>query len=86
MPAFNTLVLLCIIINTVLLALDRHPTPEAESRIFNYFNIFFTFFFTFETGIKLFGLAPSEFVQDKYNIFDAIVVIISIMELAINNG
>ena len=55
-PAFNTMIMLIILTNTVLLALERYPLmPQSDQDILFIINIIFTIVFTFEVIIKLIG-------------------------------
>lgn len=49
----------------------------------NAFNIAFTIIFTFEVILKLVGLGVRAYCADRFNVFDAIIVIISILELCL---
>ena len=43
-----------------------------------------TIFFTTEMFIKLIGIGPKFYIRDRFNIFDGIVVLISIAELILS--
>lgn len=74
-----------ILLNTLILATDKYPSPENDLIIQT--NIFFNILFTFECAIKLLGLKFNEWKQDEFNIFDLIIVVASITEvLIISNG
>ena len=63
------------------MALESHPEdPElvAFSKTLNYI---FTAIFALEMIIKLIGLHPRGYAQDSFNIFDGVVVIISLVEV-----
>ena len=47
-------------------------------------NIIFFVVFLLEMLIKLIGMGPRVYVKDQFNIFDAFVVLISIVDLIIN--
>jgi hypothetical protein len=71
---------LIIITNTVVLALDRHPlSPEYAERL-EIINSALSWLFFVEMIVKLIGLGVKEYARDKYNIFDAFIVILSIIE------
>ena len=46
-------------------------------------NQFFTFAFLFECILKLIGLGPANYIKDSFNLFDAIVVSISVIDWVI---
>ena len=49
-------------------------------------NLIFTVVFTSEVAIKLIGLGYKDYFKDRYNIFDLVVVIISLIELKFVDG
>lgn len=74
---------MCIILNTLVLALDSHPIePQMETAI-EYTNLVFYFIFLAEMIIKLFGLGWNAYTRDRSNIFDFVIVIISTIDVAI---
>ena len=54
--------------------------PQLLSQILYYGNFFFTVFFASEMVLKLIGLGIKKYVKDGFNDFDAIIVIIGLME------
>ena len=82
MPAFSTAILFIIILNTFALALDRYPPLNEQTRtVLDLTNVIFTIIFTFEAIIKMVGLGFKGYFRDKFNIFDLVVVIISLIEM-----
>ena len=80
--AFGSIIMLCIVLNTIVLALDKHPPlPEEFQDFLRTLNIFFMIVFTVEVVVKLVGLGLKPFFKDNYNSFDLITVILSIVEL-----
>ena len=68
--------------NTVLLSLDQYPLiAEETSNVFAVFNLIFTVIFTVELIPKIIGLGVKEFVSDPFNKFDAVIVIVSLVEM-----
>ena len=53
-PFFNTVTMAFILLNTVILATDRFPSPEND--LIKQSSQFFTVFFALECAIKLIGL------------------------------
>ena len=47
-------------------------------------NIVFTWLFAAEMLVKIIGLGPKEYVKDYYNVFDAVIVMLSITDFVIN--
>ena len=84
MKWFQTFIILSIIINTITLAMDKYPPPPpAQDAAFQTLNLVFTTVFTVELVLKVVGLGFLRFARDKFNIFDTLVVIVSLAELAL---
>ncbi len=82
-PIFNYSIFVFIIVNTVILSLDRYPAPpKQEQQAIEYLNYFFTGAFTVEMLCKIIGFGFLTYINDGFNILDAIVVIFSLVELA----
>ena len=82
-PKFEMLTVFFIIANTVVMACEIHPlddTYEQTSLICNYV---FTAYFLMEMVVKIIGLGFKGYGQDSMNVFDAVVVVISVIEIII---
>lgn len=86
MPLFGSIILFCILMNTIFLSLERHPMPQSEKNAYNNVNYFFTSVFAIEVILKVIGLSPRKFIMDKFNIFDSIIVLVSVIELFFSSG
>lgn len=81
-PIFNGLIIFIILLNTVVLSMDKYPEYDGEiNNVFNVANTIFTIIFTVEVVLKLIGLGVSGYSADKFNLFDAAIVIVSILEM-----
>ena len=69
--------------NIVVLAMDKYPENPAFEKIHGNLNIFFTCFFVAEMVIKLLGLGFKEYTRDHFNIFDALVVVLSLIDMIV---
>ena len=86
-PLFNSFILLMIVFNTILLAFERYPEPpQSQQDLFADFNIAFIAIFGLEVVIKLVALGIKDFVRDKFNMFDALVVVISLVEVSLSGS
>jgi hypothetical protein len=81
-PIFGGGIIFVILLNTVVLAMDKYPDyPPEIASIFDVGNTFFTIIFTLEVVLKVTGLGVSGFAADKFNLFDASIVIVSLVEM-----
>ena len=79
-PKFGLAITFCIILNTACLACDQHPMdPDFEANL-EMFNFVFTIVFVVEMLLKVPGLGIRRYLSDSFNIFDCIVVLVSIVE------
>ena len=60
--------------------------PKSEKNAYENFNYFFTSIFTLELIFKIIGQSPKTFLADKFNIFDSVIVVISLVELFFSSG
>jgi hypothetical protein len=72
------------VINTACLALDKYPPDEELMEKLDSANIFFFSIFLVELIIKFIGMGPKLYAKDQFNLFDAFVVLISIVDLILN--
>ena len=73
-------------LNTIILSMNKYPNwDEDVDNVFNTMNLVFSIIFTLEVIIKLIGLGTSGFAADKMNLFDATIVVISIVEIVIEH-
>ncbi|CAK63561.1 unnamed protein product (macronuclear) [Paramecium tetraurelia] len=82
---FEAAMNLAVALNTVILALDG-LLPDSSANTLNQFNLGFTILFTIELGLKLIGMGPKNYISDTMNIFDAIIVALSLVELFFLGG
>ena len=81
-----SLTMFLIITNTVLMASEFYGMPNAMAVAYEAVNYFITSYFALEMAVKLVGLTPRGYVADKFNIFDGVVVIVSVVELIITSA
>ena len=83
---FDTAILVCIVLNTVVLAIDHHDMDEKlEEGLFTA-NIVFTFVFVGEMIIKWLGLGLAGYLSEASNIFDFVIVVLSIVEVGLGGS
>ncbi|XP_046657917.1 sodium channel protein para-like isoform X5 [Daphnia pulicaria] len=74
---------LCIVVNTLFMALDHHGMNEEMSRALKMGNYFFTATFAIEATFKLIAISPKFYFREGWNIFDFIIVFLSLLELGL---
>jgi hypothetical protein len=67
-------------LNTVILALDSYPIDTSKEKAFDKINSVLTWMFLGEMVMKLIGLGVATYVKDRFNIFDAFIVILTVAE------
>ena len=77
---FTLIITIFIIANTVTLALDRHPMSSKEKANLETANLIFTIFFLIELILKMISYGMIDYYRDSLNVFDAVIVIISLVE------
>jgi hypothetical protein len=83
---FTSAMVLAIIVNTFVLSLDRYPISNDEAGVLEAVNGAMTYVFLGEMIIMITGLGPNEYSRDSFNLFDATVVVLSIVELIIKTA
>eukprot|EP00937_MAST-01D_sp_MAST-1D-sp2_P001031 g1031.t1 len=79
---FGTVVMIAIVTNTITLAAETNP-PGPNQEALDKINLTLTFVFNVEMVLKLLGLGIYRYARDRMNVFDAIIVIVSDIELII---
>eukprot|EP01062_Namystynia_karyoxenos_P061079 TRINITY_DN5302_c0_g1_i1.p1 TRINITY_DN5302_c0_g1~~TRINITY_DN5302_c0_g1_i1.p1 ORF type:complete len:1975 (+),score=527.51 TRINITY_DN5302_c0_g1_i1:57-5927(+) len=83
---FQRSVFVFIIVNTILLAIEHHGQPRALTEFLAVANFLLTGVFTAEMILKMLAMGMMEYVRDSFNILDAVVVIVSLVELALSGS
>ncbi len=61
----------------------RYDMPDSWANGTQYCNFAFTVYFVLEMVIKLMGLGPRAYVSDNFNIFDAVVTLLGVLDMAL---
>lgn len=72
--AFEIFITICILLNTVIMALKYHKMSSEFEKSLNYLNYFFSLIFNLEAAIKILGCGISYF-KNSWNQFDFLIVI-----------
>ncbi|XP_043470788.1 sodium channel protein para isoform X7 [Leptopilina heterotoma] len=82
-PFVELFITLCIVVNTLFMALDHHDMDNKMEKILKSGNYFFTATFGIEATMKLIAMSPKFYFQEGWNIFDFIIVALSLLELGL---
>uniref|UniRef100_A0A8C2FA61 Voltage-dependent T-type calcium channel subunit alpha n=1 Tax=Cyprinus carpio TaxID=7962 RepID=A0A8C2FA61_CYPCA len=78
---FNRGIMIAILINTLSMGVEYHEQPEELTDVLEISNIVFTSLFALEMLLKLLAYGLYGYISNLYNIFDGIIVIISVCEI-----
>ncbi|XP_072838170.2 sodium channel protein type 2 subunit alpha-like isoform X1 [Pogona vitticeps] len=84
-PFVDLGITICIVINTLFMSMEHYPIENSFSEVLKTGNLVFTGIFTAEMVLKLIALDPYYYFQEGWNIFDSIIVSLSLMELGLSN-
>ncbi|XP_067384978.1 sodium channel protein type 2 subunit alpha-like isoform X1 [Channa argus] len=84
-PFLDLGITICIVLNTLFMALEHYPMTDEFNTMLSVGNLVFTTIFTAEMVLKLIALDPYYYFQQGWNIFDGIIVCLSLMELGLSN-
>ncbi|KAK2894312.1 hypothetical protein Q8A73_016796 [Channa argus] len=84
-PFVDLGITICIVLNTVFMAMEHYPMTEEFEELLSVGNLVFTGIFTAEMVLKLLAMDPYYYFQVGWNIFDSIIVTMSLVELGLAN-
>ncbi|XP_038574611.1 sodium channel protein type 4 subunit alpha B-like [Micropterus salmoides] len=84
-PFLDLGITICIVLNTLFMALEHYPMTEEFNTMLSVGNLVFTGIFTAEMVLKLIAMDPYYYFQQGWNIFDGVIVCLSLMELGLSN-
>ncbi|KAL0992712.1 hypothetical protein UPYG_G00097270 [Umbra pygmaea] len=84
-PFVDLGITICIVLNTMFMAMEHYPMTEQFEEVLNVGNLVFTGIFTAEMVLKLIAMDPYYYFQVGWNIFDSIIVTMSLVELGLAN-
>uniref|UniRef100_A0A671SK35 Sodium channel protein n=1 Tax=Sinocyclocheilus anshuiensis TaxID=1608454 RepID=A0A671SK35_9TELE len=80
-PFADLFITICIVINTAFMAMEYHPMEDPYINMLTTANVVFIAIFTAEMIFKIIALDPYTYFQEGWNIFDSIIVTLSLLEL-----
>uniref|UniRef100_A0A8B9HND0 Sodium channel protein n=1 Tax=Astyanax mexicanus TaxID=7994 RepID=A0A8B9HND0_ASTMX len=84
-PFLDLAITICIVLNTLFMALEHYPMTDEFNKMLSVGNLVFTGIFTAEMVLKIIALDPYYYFQQGWNIFDSFIVCLSLMELGLSN-
>ncbi|XP_056101961.1 sodium channel protein type 4 subunit alpha A [Rhinichthys klamathensis goyatoka] len=84
-PFVDLGITICIVLNTLFMAMEHYPMSTDFEHVLSVGNLVFTGIFTAEMVFKLIALDPYYYFQVGWNIFDSIIVTLSLVELGLAN-
>uniref|UniRef100_A0AAQ4R6U2 Voltage-dependent T-type calcium channel subunit alpha n=1 Tax=Gasterosteus aculeatus aculeatus TaxID=481459 RepID=A0AAQ4R6U2_GASAC len=78
---FGRGIMIAILINTLSMGIEFHEQPEELTNALEISNIVFTSLFALEMLLKILVYGPFGYIKNPYNIFDGIIVVISVWEI-----
>ncbi|ETL93484.1 hypothetical protein L917_08354 [Phytophthora nicotianae] len=83
-PVFSTFVMCAIFANTAVLSLDHYPVSDTMDADLEIINFALTCVFVAEMVIKVAGLGIHLYTRDRFNLFDAFIVLMGLLEMALS--
>ncbi|XP_051927830.1 sodium channel protein type 4 subunit alpha A [Hippocampus zosterae] len=84
-PFFDLAITICIVLNTLFMSMEHYPMTHEFDEMLSVGNLVFTGIFTAEMFFKLIAMDPYYYFQVGWNIFDSIIVTLSLAELGLAN-
>uniref|UniRef100_A0A8C0VUK3 Sodium channel protein type 2 subunit alpha-like n=1 Tax=Cyanistes caeruleus TaxID=156563 RepID=A0A8C0VUK3_CYACU len=84
-PLVDLAVTVCIVINTLFMAMEHYPMTDHFYTVLTVGNLVFTGIFAAEMVLKIIAMHPYNYFQVGWNIFDSFIVILSLVELFLSN-
>ena len=78
---FENFLTLCVLFNTIGMAMDAYDIKEKTKEDLEFMNLIFTWIFIVEMTLKLLARGPKKYTNEKMNLLDGAVVILSIVEI-----
>ncbi|TFJ96549.1 Sodium channel protein type 5 subunit alpha [Platysternon megacephalum] len=82
-PFTDLTITLCIVMNTIFMALEHYNMTKNLKFMLDVGNKVFTGIFTAEMILKIIALDPYYYFQQRWNIFDSLIVTVSLIDLSL---
>uniref|UniRef100_A0A672VBS4 Sodium channel protein n=1 Tax=Strigops habroptila TaxID=2489341 RepID=A0A672VBS4_STRHB len=84
-PFVDLVITVCIILNTLFMAMEHYPMTDNFSNVLKIGNQVFTGIFAAEMVLKIIAMHPFYYFQVGWNIFDSFIVTLSLAELFLSS-
>nr|XP_033787601.1 sodium channel protein type 5 subunit alpha-like isoform X1 [Geotrypetes seraphini] len=84
-PFFDLAITMCIVLNTLFMSMEYYKMTLEYRNMLSVGNQVFTGIFTAEMVLKIIALDPYYYFQQGWNIFDSLIVCLSLMELGLSS-
>ena len=78
---FENAMTICVLFNTIGMAMDAYDIDKETADSLEFMNEIFTWIFITEMGLKLLARGPKKYANERMNLLDGAVVILSIVEI-----
>jgi len=78
---FDNFLTACVLINTIVMAMDNYDIDVETQENLDFLNEIFTWIFIGEMGLKLIAIGPKKYSANVMNLLDGAVVLLSIVEI-----
>ncbi|XP_063070137.1 sodium channel, voltage-gated, type I-like, alpha [Engraulis encrasicolus] len=85
-PFADLSITICIVLNTIFMSMEQNPSPPQLTKTLLVGNQVFTAIFTGEMVLKIIAMDPFYYFQERWNIFDSVIVILSLIELGMTTS
>ena len=83
---FDWFIIGCIVLNSIIMALDEYPMSDTRAMALIVSNYIFTIIFAIEMILKIAGMGLPNYLSDSWNRFDGIIVAVSIIDICMPEG
>ena len=81
--SFNFIISTAIVLNTVVLAMDRYPNETSKMMLMDFLNFIFYIIFLVEMIVKMVATGFRMYFKDNYNAFDFFVMFVSTIDIGL---
>ncbi|KFM60665.1 Voltage-dependent T-type calcium channel subunit alpha-1H, partial [Stegodyphus mimosarum] len=83
---FQRGILTAILVNTLSMGIEYHNQPEELTLAVEISNVIFTAIFFLEMILKMFAEGFCSYISSGFNVFDSVIVVLSLVELCQSSG